>query len=217
MPANYAELFTDVVELIGKPRYSSRVPRWVGYAEKEAVRRIRELREVIYQITGTMTDASDSLTMPAGITGIEGLQINTDPIRMLKQVSLSELQDHRARQSVSSSSYPTVFTWVGAETIEMHPTPGDAHAYTLYYKGAMTEADHEKVTSQTLEQAPDWLLYKAAYHGFMYARNFASANEYKAEAEAQLLAYAQLLARGDLQTPQVQPFSHVHDHPSRAN
>jgi hypothetical protein len=214
MPSNYAELYQDVVELIGKPRYSSKVQRWVSYAEKEAVRRIRELREVIFQVTGTMTSASDALTMPTGITGIEALQINTDPVKAIVQVPMSEMINHRVRRAGGSSSFPNIFTWVGGEAVELFPTPGDNHAYTLYYKGAMSDPDHTKTTSQILEQAPDWLLYKAAYHGFMYARNFASAEQYKAEAEMALLSYAQLLARGDLTTPQVAPFHHIHDHPS---
>ena len=135
MPANYQELVQDVVELVGRQRIRPKVLGWIRMAEETAVQRIRELREVIYIFSGTMTENSDQLTLPAGITGIEGLQIDTDPIRIVKQIELSELQRRREILSAASDLYPLAFCWTGAEKIEMVPIPSGAHAYTLYYKG----------------------------------------------------------------------------------
>lgn len=214
MPANYTELVDDIVNLIGKSGYRTKCPVWIGFAEKEAVREIRELREVIYKTVGaTMTADDNEITMPAGITGVEGMQIDTSPIRMMRQVKISELQHQRQVMSLASDLYPTIFAWTAAEKIEMAPIPTLANAYTLYYKGAMVEVENTKVTSQILEQAPEFLYYRAAAHGFLYARNFETADQYKAEAMGALKTYAQLLARGDTDTPQVAPFSYVHDHP----
>ena len=141
------------------------------------------------------------------------MQIDTDPIRIVKQIELSELQRRREILSAASDLYPLAFCWTGAEKIEMVPIPTGAHAYTLYYKGNLSEVTELKVTSQLLEQASNYLLYKAAQHAFLYTRNPVAAAEYKQEAEEALVGYSQLLARGDLATPQVAPINFIHDHP----
>lgn len=211
---DYSALVDKVVKLVGRGDLRTEIPGFIELAEKAAVQRIRELREVIYMTTGqTMTIDSPVLTLPEGITGIEILQIDTDPIHLVRQVALDYLKRRQVILTQASDLCPEVFSWTGAETIEMAPIPTEAHAYTLYYKGDMVASSELKYTSQILQQAPDYLYYKAAHHAFLWTRNFETADVYKAEAEGAILAYAQLLARGDLDTPQVAPFDFIHDHP----
>ncbi len=192
---NYAELVDEVVELIGRGSIRKKVPGWIQLAEREALVKIRDLREIKYKTTGNFTIDAATLTLPDGVMGIDGFEINENPSRTVRAATIDQLLERRAMETAAPDQYPALYSWVSGRNVELSPVPQAASPYTIYYTGAMVDVDELKVTSNILEQVPHYLLYAAAWHYALWARNDELVNRYGNVAAEVLADYMKFTAR----------------------
>ena len=198
---NYHELTDEIVELIGRSTYRGKVAGWLQLAEAEACVALRDLREVRFKTVGNFVSGTDTITVPDGVTGIDLFQIDTDPVRIVKSGSVQELAARRQQQI--NDVLPVIYVFTGGKIIEMAPTPGNTQAYTLYHTQSMVAPDHLKHTSNILEEAPFYLLYRAAMHAYIFMRNAQETDKMEARSGSLLTTYGQFLARKDKNIVQV--------------
>lgn len=212
MIETYSDLVESVTRLLARNYLRGEVQTWIDFAEKHAVRKIRDLREIKYKTTGTLVSGTGSITLPEGIMGIDALQVDTVPIRILTSVTLQRLQ---ARMSLSDTSgFPTMYTWTGHELIEIAPVPQTNDGYTVYFTKAMIKPDHLKYTSDILQEAPDLLLYGAAVHSAPFIHHDERLPMWQGLFKEAVDDYARFLSRKALTRIQVRPYGGgVHDHP----
>ncbi len=208
---NYHELTDEIVELIGRSTYRTKVAGWLQLAEAEACVALRDLREVRFKTSGNFVSGTDTITLPEGVTGIDLFQIDTETIRIVKPGSIQELAARR-KQSINDV-YPVIYVFTGAKTIEMAPTPGNTQAYTLYHTKGMVDVTHLKYTSNILEEAPFYLLYRAAMHAYIFMRNAEEEAKMEARSGNLLTTYGQFLARKDKDIVQVRAQRPAMDQP----
>ncbi len=200
---NYSGLFQEIVDLVGRGGLRPKVPGWVSLAEAEAVMEIRDLREVRYKTTGNLVAGATELTLISGIHGIDLLQLDENPVRVVRSGSISQVVDRRALDSAAADAFPVVYAWTGSNTIELAPTPAAATPYTIYYTGAMGKVNETKYTSNILEEAPHYLMYAAAFHSAVYTRNAENEERFGKQRDRILGQYKKFLARSDKKTIQV--------------
>ncbi len=211
--SSYSELIDEVVDLIGRRSIRNKAPGWIHMAEKEAVTKIREIREIIYKTTGTFTPAVDTITLPDGISELIGFQIDENPIRIVDNVGMVEFLKRRTLNTAAAEQWPTVYTLTGADTMEVAPAPKSAAGYTLYYKGNTPSVTDTKITSRMLEEAPHLLLYGAAVHSSVYIRHDERLALWQSLFQDAIQSYGTFLARGAQDTPQASRYAGGNDFP----
>ena len=209
---NYQELVDEVVDLVGRGRIRNKVPGWLQLAESEALAEVRDLREIKYKTTGNLIAGTATLTLPDAVMGIELFQLDESPVKVVKAASIDHLVERRAVENATSDRYPTMYAWNSGRTLEIAPTPEIASAYTIYYKGAMLDVNELKVTSNILEQAPNYLLYAAAWHCAVYTRNSEQEARFEKARDRYLRSYQKLASRLR-DTPQIGSNVRRGDHP----
>lgn len=210
--SNYSELVDEVTKLLSRDFLRPQVPGWIHFAELEIVREIMPLREIKYKTTGTLTIDEVELTLPDGINGIFGFQLDENPIRTVTSVEMPQLLRRRALNTAAADQFPSVYAWTGTRTIEMAPTPKATTPYTLYYTGLMADPNETKYTSQVLVEAQDLLLYGAAKHSAPFVRHDERLAMWISLFNGGLPTYAAFLDN-QLDTIQVSPFSSGRDYP----
>ncbi len=209
---NYSELFQEVVDLIARGGMRPKIPGWVSLAESEAVMGIRSLKEVRYKTTGNLVADATELTLISGIHGIDVLQLDENPVRVVRSANIAQVVNRRAI-SAAANDFPVIYAWTGPNTIELAPTPNAATPYTLYCTGAMGQVNETKYTSNILEEAPQYLLYAAAFHSAVYNRNAENEARYGAQRDRALAQYKRYVGRKDKKTIQVGSRSTPRDYP----
>lgn len=210
---SYSGLFQEVADLIGRSGLRPKIPGWVSLAESEAVHEIRSLREVRYKVSGNLDAANTELTLIDGIHGIDVMQLDENPVRVVKSAGIAQVVAKRAQSPAAANTFPVIYAWTGPNTIELAPTPHAATPYTIYYTGSMSEVNETKYTSNILEEAPAYLLYAAAFHSAVYTRNSENETRYGAQKDRALAMYKKFVGRKDQKTIQVGTSRTPHDHP----
>lgn len=208
---NYHELGEEIVKLIGRARYRGEVPGWIELAESEATIALRDLREVRFKSTGVFVAGTDTITLDAGISGIDLFQIDSDPIRVVLPASIHQIAKRRSQ--TGNDVHPTRFAWINGNTIELAPTPQTTTGYTLYHTKGMVDVNAKKYSSNILSEAPMYLLYRAAFHAYVFMQNDAQRDRMDTISQGLLKTYGQFLARKDKDSLQVHAQTTPQDHP----
>lgn len=166
---NYQQLTEEISDLIARGGIGPKIPGWIDMAQSEIVQACRDLDDIVYKTTGTLSGAE--LTLPDDLISIETLQIDIDPIQVLKSLALPELKRKQSFRLASNESTPVWYARIGSQKIEMYPVPQNPDGFTLFYKGVLPTTDAKSTTSQLLAQSPQLLLYGAASHSSPYARD----------------------------------------------
>jgi hypothetical protein len=213
MADSYSDLVGRVVALLGRGNVRPLVPGWIQMVEAEAVHRIRDLREVIYKISGNLTSGTAELTLPDGCTGVTVFQLDESPTMIVDPVTLPEMAKRRSGYTSGSDVFPRVWAFTGQLTVELAPTPSANTAYTLYYTANMADVTELKYTSQVLEEAPNMLYYGAACHGARWNRDANALAIWEPEYQKALGFYEIFIARKDPELIQVASYSQTRDWP----
>lgn len=213
---NYSQLTDEVVDLINRGDLRPKVPGWITLAERECVQAIQNLKSVIYIFSGTLTADTATLTLPTGTAAIKALQLDENPIKIVRPVSLRELQQQKALISSAGQTFPGFYAFQSDTVIEMVPTPQANTPYTIYYEALNAPITDASVTSQLLVQAPQVLLYGAAQHSSPYLRDD-KAQQWQGLLQKFTRQYAQWVARNAYSQVQVTAYGgFINDRPSGA-
>jgi len=150
---NYSELQTAVGSWLNRSDLSSNIPDFITLAEA-SFNRVLRTRNQITRATSSVN--AQYVALPTDLIELFNIQINTDPIKRLEQVSLDKADD--LRSSNSSSGTPAYFAITG-NNIELIPTPNDTKTIEIIYYAKITALSSTNTTNWLLDNYPDIYLY----------------------------------------------------------
>ena len=150
---NYSELQTAVGSWLNRSDLSSNIPDFITLAEA-SFNRVLRTRNQITRATSSVN--AQYVALPTDLIELFNIQINTDPIKRLEQVSLDKADD--LRSSNSSSGTPAYFAITG-NNIELIPTPNDTKTIEIIYYAKITALSSSNTTNWLLDSYPDIYLY----------------------------------------------------------
>ena len=150
---NYSELQTAVGSWLNRSDLSSNIPDFITLAEA-SFNRVLRTRNQITRATSSVN--AQYVALPTDLIELFNIQINTDPIKRLEQVSLDKADDLRSANS--SSGTPAYFAITG-NNIELIPTPNDTKTIEIIYYAKITALSSSNTTNWLLDNYPDIYLY----------------------------------------------------------
>ena len=150
---NYSELQTAVGSWLNRSDLSSNIPDFITLAEA-SFNRVLRTRNQITRATSSVSE--QYVALPTDLIELFNIQLNTDPIKRLEQVSLDKADD--LRSSNSSAGTPSYFAITG-NNIELIPTPSDTKTLEIIYYAKITALSDSNTTNWLLTNYPDIYLY----------------------------------------------------------
>jgi hypothetical protein len=152
----YQELVTSIADELSRDDLGYKIPEWIQLAELSLSRYV-DLKDGEQKTTGNLVIAQDYIDMPAGFKELRHIEIQTDPLRILRLVSMDKRSDVLVN---SNDPTPIAYSWVGKK-MYLAPVPTDTTEYFLYYYGKPTPLSEENPTNDLLEMGADVLKYNA--------------------------------------------------------
>ena len=150
---NYSELQTAVGSWLNRSDLSSNIPDFITLAEA-SFNRVLRTRNQITRATSSVSE--QYVALPTDLIELFNIQVNTDPIKRLEQVSLDKADDLRSANS--SSGTPAYFAITG-NNIELIPTPNDTKTIEIIYYAKITALSDSNTSNWLLTNYPDIYLY----------------------------------------------------------
>ena len=150
---SYSELQTAVGSWLNRSDLSTNIPDFITLAEA-SFNRVLRTRNQITRATSSVN--AQYVALPTDLLELFNIQVNTDPIKRLEQVSLDKADD--LRSSLSSSGTPSYFAITGSN-IELIPTPDDTKTIEIIYYAKITALTSTNTTNWLLDSYPDIYLY----------------------------------------------------------
>lgn len=149
---SYSELKTAIIDELDRDDLSTKVDDFIDLAEARHKREIR-IREMIKR--ATVSVSTRYLALPDGFLDMVTLRILTDPVKVLKEVNIYEMN----RQRDSGDNIPSLFTV--HEEIEFNCDIADASPLTaeMIYYAEFTPLSDSDTSNGLLVRAPDAYLY----------------------------------------------------------
>lgn len=166
MITNYSTLQTAVLNWLHRPNLNlDRVKECIALGE---ARIRRELRVRAMEASANLTISSGTTALPTGFIGARSLYLNTDPKRIVSQMSPENL---RQKWAGSMTGYPRVFCIEG-ENFVWGPSPDATYTGVLVYY-ALTALSDSATTNALLTAHPDLYLFASLVEagGFISAED----------------------------------------------
>ncbi len=168
---NYTGLIEEIEDFLARNDLGHKIPSWITLAEKEMVLELRDLRENMFETTGTLISGDPFIDLPFEVRQLRALRIDTNPERRLNLVSMDKLIDVTNNANRAGLQFPQAFTFVGERRIQVAPASGTTDGYTLFFWGDVAKVNQAKTTSQILRESPQSLLYGASLHGARWMKD----------------------------------------------
>ena len=154
---SYDLLKTAVANWLERSDLTDRVPEFITLAESRIARRLR-IRSMESRDTSITTVAgTEYYTLPTDFLEARNVQLNLDPIRVLKYRTPQQLD---REYSSNSTGEPCVFSIIGTE-IQLRPIPESATVLEIAYFGKLPALSASNTTNWFTTNAPDLILYGA--------------------------------------------------------
>ena len=150
---SYSELQTAVGSWLNRSDLSTNIPDFITLAEA-SFNRVLRTRNQITRANSSVN--AQYVALPTDLLELFNIQVNTDPIKRLEQVSLDKADD--LRSSLSSSGTPSYFA-ITLSNIELIPTPDDTKTIEIIYYAKITALTSTNTTNWLLDNYPDIYLY----------------------------------------------------------
>lgn len=158
----YDDLKTEIADHLDRDDLATKIDTFIDLAEARHKRDLR-MREMIRRSTA---DASGRyLALPSSFIGMRTLRLLTDPVTVLQEVNLYEMNRIRSEDT----GKPTWYTV--HEEIEFNKTPDDTYTAEMIYYAEFTALSDSNTTNALLARAPDAYLYGALISAEPYLWN----------------------------------------------
>ncbi len=147
----YTDLKQAIQDHLSEASIASLTDDFIDIAE---ARHRREIRVRAQLSRATATPASRFLALPAGYISMRRLQVNTNPIRILKQVTPDQMIDTHYRSGNGQPKFYTIH-----EELEFDRDPNANHTVEMIYWREFTPLSDTNTTNWLLTNHPDIYLY----------------------------------------------------------
>tara|TARA_R100001594_G_scaffold39318_1_gene70895 strand:- start:19742 stop:20380 length:639 start_codon:yes stop_codon:yes gene_type:complete len=163
--SSYSELQTAVGSWLNRSDLTSNIPDFIKLAEA-SFNRVLRTRNQIKRATSTVS--TQFVTQPTDLLELYNIQINSDPIRRLEQVSLTKIDE--LKEGSSRSGKPLYFSITGAD-FELYPSPDTSYTLELVYYSTITSLSDTNTSNFLLTNHPDIYLYGTLVQAEPYLMN----------------------------------------------
>ena len=153
--STYAELKTAIADFLDRDDLTANIDTFIDLAESYHKRDIR-IPEMISRESITVN--ARQISLPTGFIEPISFRLLTNPVTVLKQVNLHEM--NRNRFEVNGK--PTLFSITGE--IEFDKTPDDSYSGEIIFWKEETALSDANTSNNILARAPDVYLYGALVH-----------------------------------------------------
>lgn len=159
----YSELQDLIAAYLNRSDLTERIPTFIELFERRANRTlISPEREI-----SLSASVSDNYTLPSDFYQLRAAYIDSDPRRLLEQVTLSELHTRFASQA---TGMPAVFALSGGAML-FGPVPDGPYQLSLTYYRNIPLLGDDMSSNWLLESHPDIYLYGSLLQAMAYLKN----------------------------------------------
>ena len=152
---NYTSLRTQVSNYLNRQDIDNdQMDVFIKNAEAEFNRTIRH-RKMVKRVTASVD--SHFTNLPLDWLEAVNVQLNVDPVKLLRQVSLETADQYRAANGDVTGT-PDFYAIVG-DTLELVPRPSSAQTVELTYYYKIPALHSDNLTNWLIEEYPDLYLY----------------------------------------------------------
>ena len=181
---NYTELRTQVSNYLNRGDISdAQMDVFIDNAEAEMNRMVRH-RKMIKRVTANVD--THFTTLPDDFLEAVNVQLNTDPIRLLRQVTLETADQYRENNGDVTGT-PDYYAIVG-ETLELVPRPSSQVTLELTYYQKIPALSASNLTNWLIDEYPDLYLYAVAKQACIFLMDDERLTTYAALFTAQMNA-----------------------------
>lgn len=148
----YSNLKTAISDWLDRDDMSSHIDDFIDIAEARHKREIR-IREM--QDRASITIDARQVSLPTGFLEMQSLKLLTDPVTVLTEVSINEMDKLRSE----TTGKPTYFTI--HEALEFDKTPDSSYSGEIISYSELTALSDANTSNALLTRAPDCYLYGA--------------------------------------------------------
>ena len=181
---NYTGLRTQVSNYLNRGDISdAQMDVFIDNAEAELNRMVRH-RKMIKRVTANIS--AHFTTLPADWLEAVNVQLNTDPLTLLRQVTLETADQYRENNGDTTGT-PQFYAIVG-ETLELVPRPSAEVTLELTYYSKIPALSETNTSNWLIEEYPDLYLYAVAKQACIFLMDDERLTTYAALYTAQLNA-----------------------------
>lgn len=162
----YTELQTAVINWLDREDLNARVPEFISLAEARIARRLRA-RGVEERSTTVMVEGQEYYTLPTDFLEARRVKINSNPIRVLKYKTPTQITKMFPDSSGGASRYYTII----GEEIQLKPSPNSNDTLEIAYFTKLLPLSDSNLTNWLTANAPDLLLYGSLIEAEAYLVN----------------------------------------------
>jgi hypothetical protein len=165
----YSELQTAVTSYLDADNLAASVPDFIGLAENEFARVLRQPEQETRLILPTVA-GNERVALPADFAGVKEIALLTDPVEALEGMSIDALYRNFGR---SFTSRPRGYAIAGGD-LWLGPAPDAAYDLQLVYWAKLTPLSVSAPSNWLLAAHPDLYLFgslmQAEFYGWNDAR-----------------------------------------------
>ena len=162
--STYAELQSAVGDFLNRQDLTTVIPTFIALAEADLNRSIRH-RSMLTRATATID--SQFTALPADFLEAKNIQLNSEPITVLRYVTMEHADLIRQR---NPTGQPVYYSIVG-DTLECVPVPDTSFTAELTYYKKITALSDEVESNWLLSYHPDVYLYGTLMQSAPYLKD----------------------------------------------
>jgi hypothetical protein len=162
--STYSELQSAVGDFLNRQDLTTVIPTFIALAEADLNRSIRH-RSMLTRSTATIDDQFTAL--PADFLEAKNIQLNSEPITVLRYVTMEHADLIRQR---NPTGQPCYYTIVG-DTLECVPVADTSYTAELTYYKKITALANDATSNWLLSYHPDVYLYGTLMQSAPYLKD----------------------------------------------
>lgn len=171
----YANLQTEVKAWLKRPSLADTIIEgFISLAEADMNRTLRTRNQEVRETFTLSSQYTDLTTLTNTVVEMRNVQINTNPVRVLKYRTPHQLDMEVA---YDAGGKPCFYTIHGDE-LEVKPSPDDPYTAELSFYSTISALSDSNTTNWILTNNPNIYLWGALYYGSIYIQDSGNAQVY---------------------------------------
>lgn len=169
----YSELKTEIANFLARDDLTSQIPSFITLAESRMSRELSS-RTQEKRANATTVAGDGFISLPTDLRSIRNVQLNTDPITILKYHTVEMLG---IEYSTSGNGKPRGYSIIGSE-LAIRPIPDTEYTLEIVYGEGVDALSDTTTNNVILTRHPDAYLYGSLSNAYTFLMDEARATTY---------------------------------------
>ena len=169
----YSALKTEIANFLARDDLTTQIPSFITLAEARMSRELSS-RTQERRANATTTSGDGFVSLPTDLRSIRNVQLNTDPITILKYNTVEMLN---REYSSSGSGKPKGYTVIGSE-LALRPIPDTTYTLEIVYGEGVDSLSDTNTNNVILNRHPDVYLYGSLTNAYTFLMDESRATQY---------------------------------------